>query len=518
MAPFGACSVGLEAGDDQKAGCTKKKLQPECRDPNIQFVFDTGYMSTDGFKFPENDNLSYFDCQDKCISNCSCVAYSWANDDGTGCEIWSQGSVFTGDALRERYIAHLVPHKAKKWWIWLVTAAGGALIILLSCSLCYLGWKKHKLQEENKRQQELLFELGAATKPFVKYSNVKKLENDRKKSNELQLFSFRSIATATNNFSIENKLGEGGFGPVYKGKLLDEQEIAIKRLSRSSGQGLTEFKNEIILIAKLQHNNLVRLLGCCIEGGEKILIYEYLPNKSLDFFLLDPNKKYLLDWKKRYNIIEGIAQGLLYLHKYSRLRVVHRDLKASNILLDDDMNPKISDFGMARIFGRNEFEANTNKIVGTYGYMSPEYAMEGIFSTKSDVFSFGVLLLEIVSSKKNYSNHHHERPLNLIGYAWELWKEGRALELMDQTLGDLCPNDVVLRCIHVGLLCVQENPVDRPTMSDVVSMFTNEILQLSAPRQPAFFIGRSPVESGISRNKSENCSLNNASISVMEAR
>ncbi|KAF3948597.1 hypothetical protein CMV_025425 [Castanea mollissima] len=150
------------------------------------------------------------------------------------------------------------------------------------------------------------------------------------------------------------KLGEGSFGSVYKGQLPDGQEVAIKRLSRNSGQGFLEFKNEVILIVKLQHTNLVRLVGCCIHKEERMLIYEYMPNKSLNFFLFDPAKKNILDWKKCFNIIQGILQGLLYLHNYSKLRIIHRDLKASNILLDNEMNPKISDFGMARIFGSND--------------------------------------------------------------------------------------------------------------------------------------------------------------------
>ncbi|XP_065616231.1 G-type lectin S-receptor-like serine/threonine-protein kinase At1g11330 isoform X1 [Quercus suber] len=182
---------------------------------------------------------------------------------------------------------------------------------------------------------------------------------------ELPLFNFERLVSATSDFHLSNKLGQGGFGPVYKGKLSDGQEIAVKRLSRTSAQGLEEFMNEVVVISKLQHRNLVRLLGCCVEGEERMLLYEYMPNKSLDAFLFDPHKERLLDWKKRFNIIEGISRGLLYLHRDSRLRIIHRDLKASNILLDKELNPKISDFGMARIFGSDEDQANTNRVVGT---------------------------------------------------------------------------------------------------------------------------------------------------------
>ncbi|RVW70351.1 G-type lectin S-receptor-like serine/threonine-protein kinase [Vitis vinifera] len=244
-------------------------------------------------------------------------------------------------------------------------------------------------------------------------SEANKLWRGENKEVDLPMFSFASVSAATNNFSIENKLGEGDFGPVYKGKSQKGYKVAMKRLSKRSGQGW-ELKNEALLIAKLQHKNLVKLFGYCIEQDEKILIYEYMPNKSLDFFLFDPAKHGILNWKTWVHIIEGVAQGLLYPHQYSRLRIIHRDLKASNILLDKDMNPKISDFGMARIFGSNESKA-TNHIVGTYGYMSPEYALEGLFSTKSDVFSFGVLLLEILSGKKN-TGFYQSDSLNLLGY------------------------------------------------------------------------------------------------------
>ncbi|KAJ0879572.1 putative protein kinase RLK-Pelle-DLSV family [Helianthus annuus] len=231
-------------------------------------------------------------------------------------------------------------------------------------------------------------------------------------------YNFSTMKAATNDFSQENKLGAGGFGPVYRGRLEDGHEIAVKRLSKNSGQGDLEFKNEVLLVAKLQHRNLVRLLGFSIKGNERLLIYEYMQNASLDNFLFDPTKRMFLDWEKRYNIINGVAKGLLYLHEDSRLKIIHRDLKASNVLLDEEMNAKIADFGMAKLFKPDETQGNTNRIVGTYGYMAPEYAMHGQFSVKSDVFSFGVLVLEMITGQKNQHFRNGENIEDLLSFAW----------------------------------------------------------------------------------------------------
>ncbi|CAM0879067.1 unnamed protein product [Alopecurus aequalis] len=300
------------------------------------------------------------------------------------------------------------------------------------------------------------------------------------------VFEFHQILRATNNFSEENKLGEGGFGPVYKGHFPEGIEIAVKRLDSDSDQGFIELKNEVELIAKLQHRNLVRLMGCCSQGEENVLVYEYLPNKSLDFFIFDEDRKVLLDWDKRLEIVVGIAEGLLYLHKHSRLRVIHRDLKPSNILLDSEMNAKISDFGLAKIFSSNNNEENTTrKVVGTYGYMAPEYASHGLFSIKSDVFSFGVLVLEILSGKRN--SHECGAFINLLAYAWQLFEEERWIELVDAALPPNGHSTEMMRFTNIALLCVQDNAIDRPTMLDVVAMLSSKTMILNKPKHPAYF-------------------------------
>ncbi|KAL6660567.1 hypothetical protein ACP70R_001602 [Stipagrostis hirtigluma subsp. patula] len=238
-----------------------------------------------------------------------------------------------------------------------------------------------------------------------------------------------------------------------------------------------------------------------------------------DFFIFDVTRARLLTWKKRLHIIEGIAQGLLYLHKLSRLRIIHRDLKASNILLDNDMNPKISDFRLAKIFSSDAIQGNTNRVVGTYGYMSPEYASDGVFSVKTDVFSFGVLLLEIISGRRNAGFHHQGAFFNLLGYAWKLWTEGRWFELVDASIEIEDNQDQtleILKCINIALMCVQESAADRPTMSDVVAMLSMETMSsLPHPKQPAYFnVSRTDRE----LSTTELCSANAVRVSIVEGR
>ncbi|KAL6277154.1 hypothetical protein ACE6H2_020755 [Prunus campanulata] len=315
-------------------------------------------------------------------------------------------------------------------------------------------------------------------------------DTDEIGSAESLQFDLATIRDSTDDFSEANKLGQGGFGSVYRGTLLNGEDIAVKRLATNSGQGDLEFKNEVLLVAKLQHRNLVRLLGFCLEGIERLLVYEFVRNASLDHIIFDPTKRAQLDWVRRYKIIVGIARGLLYLHEDSRLRIIHRDLKASNILIDEEMNPKISDFGMARLFVLDQTQGNTSRIVGTYGYMAPEYAMHGYFSVKSDVFSFGVLVLEIVSGQKNIGIRHGENLEDLLSFAWRSWREGTASNLIDPTLKTGSRNEI-MRCIHIGLLCVQENVADRPTMASVILMMNSYAFALPVPSQPAFYLHRS---------------------------
>ncbi|TVU19985.1 hypothetical protein EJB05_36171, partial [Eragrostis curvula] len=243
---------------------------------------------------------------------------------------------------------------------------------------------------------------------------------------------------------------------VPQGTLQNGQNIAVKRLSAASHQGQAEMKNEVVLVAKLQHKNLVRLLGYCIEQHERLLVYELLSNKSLDKILYGSTGLQEINWAQKYKIIEGIGRGLTYLHEDSRLKIIHRDLKPGNILLDAYMNPKISDFGLAKLFNIDSSVKNTRHNGGTYGYIAPEYAMQGIISAKSDVFSYGVIVLEIITRKRPYED--------VIKFVWRHWREGNVPQLVDWCPVDEHGKQEILSCIHIGLLCVQDDAQLRPRM------------------------------------------------------
>ncbi|KAM7525165.1 hypothetical protein LguiA_015067 [Lonicera macranthoides] len=466
--------------------------------------------------FAELPNTLERDCESHCLDNCSCIAR--ANYPGIGCMEW-HGSLVDmqkfsktgGGADLYIRVANSELDKKINMNLFIAITAGIGSIAIAICS--FFALKCLAKRKGTKRDELLSFKRGKSYQGFA-HESTHRANMSQSKLEELPLYNFEMLKDATDNFHIANKLGEGGFGPVYKGKLSDRQEIAVKRLSRSSGQGLEEFMNEVVVISKLQHRNLVRLLGCHVEREEKMLVYEYMPNRSLDALLFDKLNQQHLDWAKRVNIIEGIGRGLMYLHRDSRLKIIHRDLKPSNILLDKELNPKISDFGMARIFGWNQDQANTKRVVGTYGYMAPEYAMEGRFSEKSDVFSLGVLLLEIVTGRRNTSFYRDEYSLNLLEYAWKLWNEQKVSELIDPRICNPCFQSEILRYINVGLLCVQEFAKDRPNVSIFLSMLSREIADLPTPKQPAF-TRRESIS--VTEEIQEYCS-NDVTVTVVEGR
>ncbi|GKV50499.1 hypothetical protein SLEP1_g57202 [Rubroshorea leprosula] len=497
-------------------GCIRSTtLQCNRKNSGREVGKEDGFLKLEMMKVPDFaqrwPSNTEDECRNRCLNCCSCIACAY--DVSIGCMSWNGTLIdiqkFSGGGM-DLYIrlaySELEQKKDVKLKIIITTVIVGTIIFCI-CTLFIRGWIVPKGKAWKEKTEEMLF-------------GRRKTSTSEVKLQELPLLKFEELATATKTFNLANQLGQGGFGPVYRGTLQNGQEIAVKRLSSTSGQGLEEFLNEVFVISKLQHRNLVRLLGCCVEQEEKILVYEFMPNKSLDTYLFDPIRKEFLDWRKRFNIIEGISRGLLYLHSDSRLRIIHRDLKASNILLDEELNPKISDFGMARIFrGDNENEANTRRVVGTYGYMSPEYAMVGLFSEKSDIFSYGVLLLEIVSGRRNTSFGNDEDTSSLLEYAWKLWNEDNVLAMVDKLVCDPCHRREILRCIHVGLLCVQEMAKDRPTMSTVISMLNSEIVDLPSPKQPAFILKQIMTNVEFSyQHGQQRCSINNVTITNVQGR
>ncbi|GKD56073.1 G-type lectin S-receptor-like serine/threonine-protein kinase [Tanacetum coccineum] len=475
MLPFCSCVTAFEPTSqhdwdlsDYSGGC-KRKTKLSCSAKKEKPGFILSYVSSRFLSsYPEIETLLSDDesaCRSFCLVDCSCYAYTFVSKQ---CRRWNDESfnnvslLLTSEDSNHQIFAINIKVSAKNASkITKVLVAGFFGLVLL-------------------------FSIGVICYRRMKRRDHGMLSEEDRKDLDVPFFEFKRILSATENFSLANKLGQGGFGPVYKGLLPGGAEIAVKRLSSQSGQGLKEFKNEVGLIAKLQHRNLVRLLGYSMKDHEMILLYEYMPNKSLDRLIFDRSLCICLDWALRFDIIMGIARGLLYLHQDSRLRVIHRDLKASNVLLDEDMNPKISDFGLAKIVKGRDTEANTTRVIGTYGYMAPEYALDGLFSVKSDVFSFGVVVLEIISGKRNTGYYQNQQAFSLISYAWGLWKDKKALDLLDPALAESCNSIEVMRCMIVGLLCIQEDPQDRPFMTDVVLMLGTDIESLPDPKEPAF--------------------------------
>lgn len=318
---------------------------------------------------------------------------------------------------------------------------------------------------------------GARKKPQQELNDISHVKN-------ITLFSYNELRSATDGFHPSQRIGRGGFGTVYKGTLRNGTIIAAKVLSAESKQGINEFLTEIDVITNVKHLNLVELLGCCVQDANRILVYEYAENNSLDHALLGPRSRPAeLNWDMRSAVCLGTAKGLAYLHEGVEPYIVHRDIKASNILLDENFVPKIGDFGLAKLFPDNVTHIST-RVAGTSGYLAPEYALQGQLTRKADVYSFGVLMLEIISARSSSKAAWSEMEKYLLEWTWYLYENGRLTEVIDPELKEY-PEEEVLRYIKVALFCTQGASARRPTMSQVVEMLSKPIRlnekELTAP-------------------------------------
>nr|XP_043634094.1 cysteine-rich receptor-like protein kinase 2 [Erigeron canadensis] len=337
---------------------------------------------------------------------------------------------------------------------------------------------------------------------YRRHEKSKTVGEDEDGLQGVKSYSYQELRLATHNFDEQYRVGKGGFGEVFKAIMDDESVVAVKRLNVDSSKGKLDFENEVRLISNVQHRNLVRQLGWCIEGPELLLVLEYIPQGSLANFLWG-EKRGTLNWQKRYDIIFGVARGLAHLHNEFHVKIIHRDIKSDNILLDDDFQPKIADFGLARFQPEEQTHVST-KLAGTLGYMAPEYAINGHLTEKVDTYSFGIVALEIVSGRKctdaNFSGPDTD---HLLEHAWQLYERGVHMELIDETLGtDEYDQANVMKTVEIALMCTQSPATLRPTMSEVVMMLSSG--QSLGPRQlikPTFIDSRRVIHIGAIRSQ-----------------
>ncbi|KAF7123471.1 hypothetical protein RHSIM_Rhsim12G0042500 [Rhododendron simsii] len=376
------------------------------------------------------------------------------------------------------------------------------------------------------------FLLIAATMSFFARKKRVKKRRERKQLGALLVtvnnsklnFSYETLERATNYFSNSNKLGQGGSGSVYKGILPDGQVVAVKRLFFNTRQWVDHFFNEVNLISGIHHKNLVKLLGCSITGPESLLVYEFVANQSVhDHLFVKKDVQQPLTLEERYKIILGTAEGLAYLHEESNLRIIHRDIKLSNVLLDDNFSPKIADFGLARLFPEDKTHIST-AIAGTLGYMAPEYIVRGKLTEKADVYSFGVLVMEVVSGKKNISFSQNAH--SILQMVWNLYGLGTLCEAVDPSLQGKFEEEEARKLLQIGLLCVQASAELRPSMSMVVKMLKDNH-EIPQPTQPPFLTAASAESSQCAQSRTSHSqpesynthsSGNNISESFIEPR
>ncbi|XVF60253.1 hypothetical protein PTKIN_Ptkin08bG0030100 [Pterospermum kingtungense] len=399
---------------------------------------------------------------------------------------------------------------------------------------CYLRYSTNKFYDEGGEEAEhdhgfsgtaVIIAIASATSAlsmlfllaaYATYARLSKRKTELKNLGQISKsfdesklkFKYETLEKATDYFSVSRKLGQGGAGSVFMGILPNGKTVAVKRLIYNTRQWVDEFFNEVNLISGIEHKNLVKLLGCSIEGPESLLVYEYVPNKSLDQFIFDEKKAKALKWKHRFHIIVGTAEGLAHLHGGgSEIRIIHRDIKSSNVLLDENFNPKIADFGLVRCLATDKSHLSTG-VAGTLGYMAPEYLVRGQFTEKSDVYSFGVLVLEIACGKRNTTFTKDSG--SLLQTVWALYRSNRLAEAIDPCIRDEASEKEVLDVLQIGLLCTQASVTSRPSMAQVVHMLTDKDCEIPIPSQPPFLNASVVEQAGSTRSYSTDSFISNA--------